>query len=140
MRAGLAAQGVQLSVLAAKLGSLKGADGTSIAVDHTIATMPSVVFDGLFIPGGAKSIAALSRSADAVHFVQELYRHCKPIAAQGEGMELLKRAQVPSSHDASNGVLVGGGNNGKALEKQFVSALAQHRFWARESADAVSAF
>ncbi|HEY8313057.1 MAG TPA: catalase, partial [Candidatus Baltobacteraceae bacterium] len=79
MRAGLAAQGVQLSVLAAKLGSLKGADGTSIAVDHTIATMPSVVFDGLFIPGGAKSIAALSRSADAVHFVQELYRHCKPI-------------------------------------------------------------
>ncbi|GAC1390380.1 MAG: catalase HPII [Vulcanimicrobiaceae bacterium] len=139
MRASLAAQGVQTKILAAKLGSLKAADGTPIAIDHTILTMPSVVFDGLFIPGGAKSIDALGKSGDAVHFVQELYRHCKPIAARDEGVNLLQRAHVPASKDLGNGMICGTVKSAKAVEKELLAALAQHRFWAREAEDLVPA-
>jgi catalase len=135
MRALLSANGVEIKVLAGHLGSLKVADGKPVHVDHTIATMPSVVFDGLFVPGGAKSVAALSRSADAVLFVQELYRHCKPVVAQDEGATLLSTSRIPSSHDVANGVLIGASKNGRTLAKQFASALAQHRFWSRESQD-----
>ncbi len=139
MRNGLKAEGVALKVLAAKLGSLKGVDGKMVPVDHTILTMPSVVFDGLFIPGGAKSIAALTGSADAVHFVQELYRHCKPVSASDEGAALLARAQIQAENDPPNGVLVSASKNRKALERGFVNALAQHRFWTRESSDMIPA-
>jgi len=139
MRTALSAQGVQLKVLAAKLGVLKAADGTAVPIDHTILTMPSVVFDGLFVPGGAKSVAALSASADAMHFVQESYRHCKPLCAAGEGTELLARSGIGSENDAENGVVTASAKGRKSLEAAFLTALSQHRFWQRESVDAVPA-
>lgn len=139
LRTSLSAQGVQLKVLAAKLGVLKAADGTAVPVDHTILTMPSVVFDGLFVPGGAGSVAALSASADAIHFVQESYRHCKPLCAAGEGTELLERSGIPSGNDADNGLITASAKDRKSLGAAFLTALSQHRFWQRESVDAVPA-
>ncbi|MBC5816747.1 MAG: catalase HPII [Candidatus Eremiobacteraeota bacterium] len=139
MRTSLSAQGVQLKVLAAKLGTLKAADGTAVPIDHTILTMPSVVFDGLFVPGGTKSIAALSASADAIHFVQESYRHCKPLCASGEGTQLLERGGIASESDAGNGVITASAKGRKSLEAAFLTALSRHRFWQRESVDAVPA-
>lgn len=138
MRSSLGAQGVQLKVLAAKLGSLKGTDGSAVPVDHSILTMPSVLFDGLYVPGGAKNIAALSASADAIHFVQETFKHCKPIAASDEGMQLLERSHVPSTNDEAAGVVTGD-NGRKGLPKVFLNAISRHRFWEREKVDAVPA-
>jgi catalase len=55
------------------------------------------------VPGGADSVAALSQSGDALHFIAEAYKHAKPVAASGEGRDLIERAGVV----AGPGVIVG---------------------------------
>ena len=118
--------GAQVKVLAPRLGAL-GRNGTAIAADKTIVTTPSVVFDAVYVPGGARSIETLAQSGDALHFVAEAYKHAKPIAASGEGADLLQQAGVVEGP----GVLI---EDASALVTQFVEALGGHRIWAREAA------
>lgn len=140
MKTALGKGGVSALVLAARLGSVAGADDTPVAVDHTIETMPSVVFDGVFVPGGAGSVAALAASADAVHYVAEAYKHFKPIALGSEAIELLRQAGVVRADQTANGappgVLVG---TPSRIGKAFVDALAAHRAWGRVDGVAVPA-
>ena len=118
--------GAQVKVLAPRLGAL-GRNGTAIAANKTIVTTPSVVFDAVYVPGGARSIETLAQSGDALHFVAEAYKHAKPIAASGEGADLLQQAGVVEGP----GVLI---EDASALVTQFVEALGGHRIWAREAA------
>ncbi len=122
----LLAAGAQVKVLAPRLGAL-GRNGTAIAADKTIVTTPSVVFDAVYVPGGARSIETLAQSGDALHFVAEAYKHAKPIAASGEGADLLQQAGVVEGP----GVLI---EDAPELVTQFVEALGGHRIWAREAA------
>ena len=46
-------------------------------------------------PGGKESIETLKMQGDAIHFINEAFRHCKPLGATGEGIELLKAANLP---------------------------------------------
>jgi len=140
MKTALGRGGVTALVLAARLGSVAGADETPVAVDHTIETMPSVAFDGVYIPGWAGSFAALAASPDAVHYVAETYKHLKPIAVDHEAIELLRQAGVvradKTADGSSPGVLVGAPAR---IGKAFVEALAAHRAWARADHVAVPA-
>jgi catalase len=123
-------------VLAARLGTLKGTGGTKISVDHTITTMPSVVFDGVYVPGGPAGITALAGSGDAVGFVAEAYRHCKAIGAGSEARPLLERAGLVVSPTPPEGVCVG---KEPATSKSFIRALGQHRSWNRPDKEAIVA-
>ena len=143
-------EGAQVKIVSKYLGTIKSAEGNEVEVDKTFLTGPSVTFDAVFIPGGKKSIAALKMVGDAVHFVNEAFKHCKPIAATGEGLDLLAAADL-------NGVgLAGQGPTGDALSAQgivtarngadmtqfvqmFTEAIAQHRFWLRKQKDLVPA-
>lgn len=42
-----------------------------------------------FIPGGKENLDQLMMRGDAIHFVNEAFKHHKPIAALGEGVGLL---------------------------------------------------
>ena len=46
------------------------------------------------MPGGAAAAETLKASGDAIHFVQEAFKHGKPIGATAEGVELLRAAQL----------------------------------------------
>ena len=46
-------------------------------------TATSVVFDAVYVPAGEKG---LLDNADAIHFINESYRHCKAIATDGTGL------------------------------------------------------
>ncbi len=131
LKAALEAQGAAAEVVAPHLGELSSSGG-GVKVDKTILTTPSVVYDAVYLPGGADSVKVLLTQGEALRFVAQAYKHGKVVAASGEGLELLKAAGVPLS--AEKGVL--------ALSKQtpddFVSAAAQHRFWNR-SGDLVPA-
>jgi len=124
-----------VKVIAPKLGAIKGSQGTAIKADESFLTATSVVYDALFIPSGKKSIDALTKEADAVHFLNEAYKHCKAIAATSEGMPLLKSSYI--NIDANDGGIVIGKDT--SFEKMFVKAIAQHRFWERETARKVPA-
>jgi catalase len=124
MKSVLTRAGAVAHVLAPHLGSLK-AGGGPVAVDHRLVTMPSVVYDAVFVPGGSASVAALRADGDAVHFVREAFKHAKAIAAGGEGTELLRAAGIP---EGAAGVVTSGG---PALTRDFIAAIARHRAWDR---------
>ena len=58
------------------------ADGTELPADRTLLTAASVIYDGVFVPGGESSVAALQMDADAVAFVAEAYKHSKDFGGQ----------------------------------------------------------
>jgi catalase len=138
MKKALLAAGAVVKVVAPKNGTLKNSAGKEIKIDMSFLTGTSVVFDAVYIPGGEKSIKALLSEPDALHFINEAYRHCKAIAATGKGVELINQSYVGAklkSGDASAkaGILV------DSKPEAFTKAIAQHRFWQREKKDKVLA-
>ena len=55
------------------LGTLTGADGGQLAVDRSLLTVASVMYDAVFVPGGQAAVDALWGQGDARHFVAEAY-------------------------------------------------------------------
>jgi len=146
----LTAGGAQLKLIAPHLGTVKAADGSTQPVDFSLRTVASVLFDAVYVAGGAASAATLKGHADALHFVDEAYRHCKAIAASGEGIEVLAasylgaKGAVDTSRDrdqvaSKEGVVTGGNRQAAKVASSFVDAIAQHRFWVRETEDRVPA-
>jgi catalase len=140
MKSALAAAGVTVKVLAPHLGTLSGSGG-SVAVDELIVTMPSVVFDAVYVAGGAASLAALRASGDAVHFVREAFKHAKAISTPADGAEFLLAAGVlaPGAAARPAGVTVGGSAADGALAAAFLADIGAHRHWARANAAAMAA-
>jgi catalase len=58
---------------------VKTADGQLLPVDAAMEGMPSVMFDGVWVPAGKASLEALHSSGVARHFLLEAYKHLKPI-------------------------------------------------------------
>ncbi|GAB2870933.1 catalase [Hymenobacter ruber] len=127
-------QGAQAAIVATHLGSIKGAGGEELLVNGTFHSTASVLYDAVYVAGGDASVAALKQNADAVRFVNEAFRHCKPIAASGAGIELLKAAAYPGAEDIlkADGVVTSQDAQVSGLATQFITAIAQHRFWSRE--------
>jgi len=128
MRRALLAAGAVPKIVAPHGGSLKPGAGAAPAVDFTLLTVGSVLFDAVFIPGGAASTSALACDATAVLFVREAYKHCKAVAASGTGLAVLEAAGV----DARDVLARREGVNAQ-LTGAFIEAIAQHRDWGREA-------
>ncbi|MBK9015443.1 MAG: catalase [Saprospiraceae bacterium] len=137
MKATLQNEGAAVKVISQKLGSIQTEEGGAIPVDGSFLTEASVVYDAVFVAGGKKSLSALAGDPDALHFVNEAYRHCKAIGTEKEGSDFLNATYIGNKASQSKapdpGVLIG------MNPKDFVSAIAQHRFWEREMARKVPA-
>jgi catalase len=150
VRKALTAGGAQMKIIAPRLGAVKAADGSAIVPDFTLRNTASVLFDAVYVAGGEASGAALEGNADALHFVDEAFRHCKAIAATGAGREVLGasylgvKGAVDTEGDRSsvvsvNGVVMGDDRQAAKVAAAFVAAIAAHRHWAREADDRVPA-
>ena len=94
------------------------------------------MFDAVLVPGGAASAQALARNGDAVHFVLEAYKHCKPICLIGEGVPVAAQRWASARRTAAAavpGVVVGRNDRRRApqLAQDFIAAIARHRHWVR---------
>lgn len=136
MKQALEVQGAQTIIIAPHLGIIASAKGKQINVDQSLLTAASVLFDAVYVPGGQKSVAALQKEPNAIHFINEAYKHCKVIAADGEGTKLLfitnaciknNNTDKSDKNYMANGVLL------NHNPKEFIKAIAQHRFWEREN-------
>jgi len=127
-------QGAQTAIVATHGGALKGPDGQGILINWTFQNTSSTLFDAVYVAGGAASVARLKQDADAVRFVNEAFRHCKPIAASAEGVQLLEAAAYPGATDilGAEGVVTSADNQVAELAQHFIKAIEQHRFWSRE--------
>ncbi|MBC7545594.1 MAG: catalase [Candidatus Sericytochromatia bacterium] len=140
MQQALKAAGAMGKIVAPHGGSLKSANGATVPIDHSLLTTSSVLFDAVFVPGGAASVATLGNEADARHFINEAFKHCKAIAAADEGVSLLAQAALKDVLPAiaagplksEHGVVTGGRADSDGLAREFIEAIAQHRHWSRE--------
>jgi catalase len=146
----LTAGGAQVRIIAPHLGTVKGDDGSATPVDHSLRTVASVLFDAVYIAGGQAAAEVLAANADALHFVDEAYRHCKAIAATGAALDVLRASYLGTKRaidthgdadivSSKDGVITGGDRHGAKVASAFVAAIAQHRFWVRETEDRVPA-
>ncbi len=146
----LESAGAQVKIVAPRLGFLKGTDGVEAKIDFSFLTAASVLFDAVYIPGGEKSVEALKQEADAIHFVNEAYKHCKAIAATGAGIDLLRASSLGADKingtkskgkqlSADEGVVTGQDVQAGKVAAEFIKAIAQHRHWSREMKDQVPA-
>jgi catalase len=117
MKDALELAGAAAKIVAPHLGVLTGADGDELMIDFSLLTASSVLFDAVYLPGGP----ALLDERDAIEFVTEAFRHCKAIAASGDGVELLRACPGVEGE----GVLTSGSI------AEFTNAIAGHRFWER---------
>jgi catalase len=109
-----------------------------------LATVGSVLFDAVFVPGGPESVRTLCGNAHAVLFVKEAYKHGKAIGASGEGPELIsvaaQSATSPNGQFQGPGVIMAAGKSVHGdLTQRFVDAIARHRFWDRPDMDSIVA-
>lgn len=143
MAKALEGAGAMAKLVALHGGTLLGAKGKELAVDFSLLTTSSVLFDAVYVPGGAKSVAALLKEADAVHFINEAYKHCKAIAATGEGVDLLRASHASGDLQVEKraaelpvatrtGLIASAASDARKVADDFISAIAQHRHWSRE--------
>ena len=111
-------------VVAPHGGSIISDSGKSVPVDASISTTESVLYDAIYIPGGQKSIDGLKGEKKYVKFINEALKHCKAIAADKEGEDMLNKTFVSDFKD-DKAILI------NADAQKFVDAIAKHRNWDR---------
>jgi catalase len=141
MNEALTANGAMSKLVSSRQGYIHTANGAKVKIDESWLTTSSVEYDAVFIPDGADSVNFLKEEPEAIHFINEAYKHCKPIAAPGLGKELLvitsAGKKITQDGDTSDSLKLG-----IVLEsdpQKFVEAIAQHRFWEREKPGKVPA-
>jgi len=134
----LTALGALVHVIAPRLNAVIGMGGKEVAVDESFLTAASVLYDAVYVPGGTNSVATIEAEANAVHFLNEAFKHCKAIAADKQALQVLEATyftnKLPSDFSdetvLTEGIIVQADH--KTLTEQFVKAIALHRFWERE--------
>ena len=132
MKKALQAAGAVVEVIAPKYGEISTVKGVAIPVDKSLMTVSSVLYDAVYVPGGAKAIAALAQKPDAIDFISLANKHCKPVAFEADADPLIQKTSIGDDMRAKKslaGILSG---TEKDLSKDFIKAIAQHRFWERE--------
>lgn len=122
----LTAKGCVVELIAPRAGTVADSNGKAQKVDRAAPNAPSVVYDGVIVLGG-QSALALSKSGLAIHFVNEAFRHGKPIAFLSHGALVMKAAKFPKVSN-KDGVI--SGDNAGTIDA-FIQALHQHRFQSR---------
>jgi catalase len=138
MQHALEVAGAVAELIAPALGSIQSADNTVFPVTKSFLTAASVLYDAVYVPGGTNSVATLAAEPDAIHFLNEAFKHCKAIAADKEALQILEETafyssineEDPKENGMNTGIIIGG--DGPADPGMFIKAIAQHRFWNRE--------
>ena len=114
----------KLKLIAPHGGTITCDENMEHKVDAAISTTESVLFDAIYIPGGKKSIKTLMQHGKYIKFVNEALKHCKAIAVDNEGENLLDQT-YGKDFKKDDAVLI----NEKSAK--FVEAIAKHRNWNR---------
>ncbi|THW68040.1 catalase [Aureobasidium pullulans] len=158
IKAALAAQGALPFTIAPRRTPIYAAgeskdSGKGVAPDHNLEGQRSTMYDAIFIPGGADSIATLRKNGRALHYVREAFGHLKAIGATGEAVKFVQDAcSLPGvEFSESNNVVDSYGvvtaaqteastfkdaidlvKNAKDFSSAFSYAISQHKNYQRE--------
>ncbi|MEG6522910.1 catalase [Desulfotomaculum sp. 1211_IL3151] len=140
----LTGAGVQYEIISKNLGMITGVDGKQLEVNKNFVTSGSIMYDAVYVTGGRQSVDSLLKQGDALHFINEAFKHAKAIGATNEGVDLLSASQiqgVPTAGADTSAQLVNemgvvtiknAADMGHFSQK-FIEAISQHRHWIRQS-------
>lgn len=130
-------EGGIVHIISPKLGQITGSDNKPIQVEESFLTAASVLYDGIYVPGGEASVNKLQSNPDAIDFLNEGFKHCKAIAADSEARPVLDATYFLSNAPEFDGgspldagLIIEG--DAKSLADKFIKAIGRHRFWERE--------
>lgn len=134
----LLADGAVVEVIAPRLGTIISDNDVEITVNRSLLTSASVLYDAVYVPGGTNSVATLEANADAIHFLNEAFKHCKPIAADADAWQVLEATYFSKKLPEDNtdetvmreGLVIH--TDVEELAPQFIKTIKMHRFWQRE--------
>lgn len=120
-------------VIAPHLGSVLTDTDGALAADFSFLTASSVLFDAVYVPHGL-NVSALAENDDVNEFLNDAYKHCKVIGADGEATSILSGTAFASkiSND-DGGIVLSGDAATDSFAQQFIAAMGEHRFWERET-------
>lgn len=134
VRSALLNAGATPAVIANHLGTIVSSKGMSIKVDESLLTTSSVLFDAVYIAGGKESIDSFLKAPESLEFINQAYKHFKPICINNEGIELYNASDACQKPNDNNdhakleeaGILI------NKNSEEFIDAVAKHRFWNRK--------
>jgi catalase len=126
---------ITCEIISTQLGDIKTSDGKKLPALKTLFNSSSVFYDAVYVPGG-QHIDLLSTKTDAVNFLNEAFKHGKPVAFDAGADPLISQTSFAafSGNDkeiARAGVVLNSGR--KNLDKTFIDAMRTARSWERET-------
>jgi len=117
-------EGAMIKLIAPHGGTIICDEAMSHKVDAAIMTTESVLYDALYIPGGKVAVNKLMKEAKFIKFINETLKHCKAIAFEEDGLDLINKTFV-SNFKNDESILI---NKEPA---DFINAIKKHRNWDR---------
>ena len=122
LRRALVAEGAVLHVLAPTGGEL-AADGGPVVIDRALVSTRSIEYDAMVIADGTGGF----RDIKLTVLLQEMFRHCKALAALGDGEQVLRDAGIdPAAPGISTAAEMS-----SDFTAELIAAVGLHRAWAR---------
>ncbi|WP_339149073.1 MULTISPECIES: catalase [unclassified Sutcliffiella] len=146
VQAALQTAGIHVDIISKNLGMIQSANNQEVEVNKNYATSGAIMYDAVYIAGGQQSVDNLMMHKEAKNFINDAFVHAKPIGATNEAVDLLAVTDIKNitladkeskgAVSADMGIVTARNMNDLAgFTEAFVSAIAQHRHWMRESLD-----
>lgn len=132
MKSALKKHGAKGCVIAPHLGAVLTDSDGALSAEFSFLTASSVLFDAIYVPHGL-GLNVLAENDDALEYLNDAYKHCKVIGADGEASEILSGTSFASkltNQDA--GIIITSEVGSEAFAQEFIAAMGMHRFWDRE--------
>ena len=133
VHAALVAAGAVTHFVGPRVGKFTLDDGSEVDANKSMENSPSVLFDALVLPEGAKAVEVLSRDGHTMEYVKDQFRHCKTILALGASSKLLETAGIPRTGGKDAGILLSERDHAGKIAPAFIAAMAAHRHASRDS-------
>jgi catalase len=135
----LVAEGAVVHLIAPKLAPAVAEGNIKFIPDESLLTTASVLYDAVYVPDGIASVATLADAPDALHFLNGAFKHCKPIVAHKNALQVIEETyfykKLPEDFEEKTvlkeGILIE--ENLDRLTDLFIKMIALHRFWDREN-------
>lgn len=136
--------GVHSEIVSKYQGMLASVDGRQLEVNKNYLSSGSIMCDAVYVTGGRQCVDTLLTHGDAVHFVNEAFKHAKALGATNEGVDLIASSQVRGVATAGpetqaqlvselGVVTIRNAADMGFFSQKFIEAIAQHRHWGRQN-------
>ncbi|MBB4826111.1 catalase [Sporosarcina luteola] len=115
---------ITVDLVGERFGIVHGTDGLAAEIDQTFLTAHSTVYDAVYVAGGTAENRKKFQ-LDMIDFINEAYRHYKPIGIAKTGLDYFEASLAEEGPGVVLPIQIEGN------PAAFIEAVAAHRHWNR---------